>query len=133
MKYINKFESHHSEVDLEEFNIDRRDILYYFTDILDEGFDVRVNVVSKIIDLKNTSVATGFIKFAKINYITVDIVKGSKEISKLKEKYLNLFKDTIEVANERLNDIGLFIKDYIMFGNRITILIYKKQDEKYIK
>jgi hypothetical protein len=133
MKYIKKFESHHSETDLEEFNIDRRDILYYFTDILDEGFDVRVNVVSKLIDLKDTSVATGFIKFAKINYITVDIVKGSKEIIELKEKYLDLFKDTIEVANDRLNDIGLFIKDYIMFGNRITILIYKKQDEKYIK
>lgn len=133
MKYIKKFESHHSETDLEEFNIDRRDILYYFTDILDEGFDVRINVVSKLIDLKDTSVATGFIKFAKINYITVDIVKGSKEIIELKEKYLDLFKDTIEVANERLNDIGLFIKDYIMFGNRITILIYKKQDEKYIK
>jgi hypothetical protein len=133
MKYIKKFESHHSETDLEEFNIDRRDILYYFTDILDEGFDVRVNVVSKLIDLKDTSVATGFIKFAKINFITVDIVKGSKEIIELKEKYLDLFKDTIEVANDRLNDIGLFIKDYIMFGNRITILIYKKQDEKYIK
>ena len=133
MKYIKKFESHHSETDLEEFNIDRRDILYYFTDILDEGFDVRVNVVSKLIDLKDTSVATGFIKFAKINFITVDIVKGSKEIMELNEKYLEFFKDTIEVANDRLYDIGLFIKDYIMFGNRITILIYKKQDEKYIK
>lgn len=133
MKYIKKFESHHSETDLEEFNIDRREVLYYFTDILDEGFDVRVNVVSKLIDLKDTSVATRFIKFAKINYITVDIVKGSKKISELKEKYLDLFKDTIKVANDRLNDIGLFIKDYIMFGNRITILIYKKEDEKYIK
>jgi len=129
MKYLKTLES---LSDLQEFNIDRSEIIYYFTDILDEGFNIKVDVVSKLIDLKISNPLSDK-KLGKINYIRLEVSKGSKEISELKTSLIDLFKETIEVANNRLNEIGLFIKEYIMFGNRITILIYKKEDEKYIK
>jgi hypothetical protein len=129
MKYLKTLES---LSDLEEFNIDRSEIIYYFTDILDEGFNIKVDVVSKLIDLKISNPLSDK-KLGKINYIRLEVSKGSKEISELKTSLIDLFKETIEIANNRLNEIGLYIKEYIMFGNRITILIYKKEDEKYIK
>jgi hypothetical protein len=129
MKYLKTLES---LSDLEEFNIDRSEIIYYFTDILDEGFNIKVDVVSKLIDLKISNPLSDK-KLGKINYIRLEVSKGSKEISELKTTLIDLFKETIEIANNRLNEIGLYIKEYIMFGNRITILIYKKEDEKYIK
>jgi len=129
MKYLKTLES---LSDLEEFNIDRSEIIYYFTDILDEGFNIKVDVVSKLIDLKISNPLSDK-KLGKINYIRLEVSKGSKEISELKTTLIDLFKETIEIANNRLNEIGLYIKEYIVFGNRITILIYKKEDEKYIK
>ncbi len=129
MKYLKTLES---LSDLEEFNIDRSEIIYYFTDILDEGFNIKVDVVSKLIDLKISNPLSDK-KLGKINYIRLEVSKGSKEISELKTNLIDLFKETIEITNNRLNEIGLYIKEYIVFGNRITILIYKKEDEKYIK
>lgn len=129
MKYLKTLESFS---DLEEFNIDRSDIIYFFTDIMDEGFNIKVDVVAKLIDLKISNPLSDK-KLGQINYIRLEITNGSKQISELTTKYLDLFTETIEVANDRLNDIGLYIKEHIMLRNRITILIYKKQDEKYIK
>jgi len=129
MKYLKTLESFS---DLDEFNIDRSEIIYYFTDILDEGFNIKVDVVSKLIDLKISNPLSDK-KLGKINYIRLEITQGTKDIQILKSDYLDLFIETIEIANNRLNEIGLYIKEHIMFGNRITILIYKKEDEKYIK
>jgi hypothetical protein len=43
------------------------------------------------------------------------------------------FKDIIEESNDRLKDHGLFIKKVIPYGSRISILIYREMDKKYLK
>jgi len=139
MKYLKTFENS-EEI---EFGVTPEDIEYLFTDISDNGWKVDVKFLRKLFDYKHTD--KPILKFGLIPYIEVSISKPTpfeqrfnrsqwNEIQELKSfTESNEFKEIIEVASLRLDELELYIQKQSYVNNAFNILIYRKTDQNYIK
>ena len=140
MKYLKTFESSEET----EFGVTPEDIEYLFTDISDNGWQVDVSFLKKLFDFKGTDKSI-FKKFSLIPYIQVSISKPtpheqrfnrspwneSQELQSFTES--DEFKEIIEVASLRLDELELYIQKLSYVNNTFNILIYRKTDQNYIK
>ena len=141
MKYLKKFESNEEEI---EFGVTPEDIEYLFTDISDNGWIVDVRFMRKLYDF-STGTRKPLLKFALLPYIQVSISKPTpveqrfnrsqwNEIQELKSfTESEEFKEIIEVASLRLDELDLYIQKQSYENNAFNILIYRKTDQNYIK
>jgi hypothetical protein len=139
MKYLKTFESSEEL----EFGVTPEDVEYLFTDISDNGWKVDVRFLRKLFDFKHTD--KPILKFNLIPYIEVSISKPTpfeqrfnrsqwNEIQELKLfTESDEFKEIIEVASLRLNELELYIQKLSYVNNTFNILIYRKTDQNYIK
>ena len=139
MKYLKKFENS-EEI---EFGVIPEDIEYLFTDISDNGWIVNVRFLRKLFDYKHTD--KPILKFGLVPYIEVSISKPtpveqrfnrspwneSQELQSFVES--DEFKEIIEVASLRLDELELYIQKKSYVNNAFNILIYRKTDQNYIK
>ena len=139
MKYLKTFENSEEL----EFSITPEDIEYLFTDISDNGWKVDVRFLRKLFDFKQTD--KPILKFELIPYIEVSISKPtpvsdrfsrspwneSQELQSFVES--DEFKEIIEVASLRLDELELYIQKQSYVNNTYNILIYRKTDQNYIK
>lgn len=152
MKYLKKFESNDDEL---QFGVTPDDIRYLFTDISDNGWKLDVRFLKKFFDFRTFNDSDDDqedLKFGLIPYIQVSISKPTAFEDRFKRskwhesKELNVFttsdefKEIIEVASLRLDELGLYINkkgqpDHNRIGENIqfNIFIYRKTDENYIK
>jgi hypothetical protein len=88
------------------------------------------------------STRQNLLKFNLIPYIQISISKNWDrfEVSPwLATKYLNEllnseeYKEIIEVASLRLEDLGYYIQKEHIENKHLNILIYRKTDQNYIK
>ena len=140
MKYLKTFENSEEL----EFGVIPEDIKYLFTDISDNGWLVNVRFLRKLFDFKRTN-SHPILKFGLIPYIEVSISKPipisdrfsrsryneSQELKSFVES--DEFKEIIEVASLRLDELELFIEKQSYVNNAFNILIYRKTDQNYIK
>lgn len=139
MKYLKTFENSEEL----EFGVIPEDIKYLFTDISDNGWLVDVRFLRKLFDFKQTD--KPILKFELIPYIEVSISKPTpfeqrfsrsqwNEIQELKSfTESDEFKEIIEVASLRLDELELYIQKQSYVNNTFNILIYRKTDQNYIK
>jgi len=139
MKYLKTFENSEEL----EFGVTPEDIEYLFTDISDNGWKVNVRFLRKLFDFKHTD--KPILKFGLIPYIQVSISKPtpvsdrfsrsrwneSQELQSFVES--DEFKEIIEVASLRLDELELYIQKQSYVNNAFNILIYRKTDQNYIK
>lgn len=140
MKYLKTFESNEEEL---EFGVTPDDIRYLFTDISDNGWRLDVRFLRKLFDFKQTD--TPILKFGLIPYIQVSISKPTPHTDRFSRSPWNEsqelqsfiesdeFKEIIEVASLRLDELGLYINKQSYVNNAYNILIYRKTDQNYIK
>jgi hypothetical protein len=136
MKYLESFQDN----DLIQFGLKIDDLKWYFTDIIDEGFNIRIIPMKKLYDFgkfDNLSIYRGHdYKLGLINYIHVKFskIKTDESVNFLRSEE---FKLIIEEADKRLLENQLFIGNISTGLNTlnltIDIFIYRKSDEKYIK
>ena len=144
MKYLKTFESSEEiRIAKIEFGVMKEDIEYLFTDISDNGWKVDVRFLRKLFDFKQTD--KPILKFELIPYIEVSISKPtpvsdrfsrspwneSQELQSFVES--DEFKEIIEVASLRLDELELYIQKLSYVNNAFNILIYRKTDQNYIK
>ena len=139
MKYLKTFENSEEL----EFGVTPEDVEYLFTDISDNGWKVDVRFLRKLFDFKHTD--KPILKFGLIPYIEVSISKPTpfeqrfnrsqwNEIQELKSfTESDEFKEIIEVASLRLDELELYIQKLSYVNNAFNILIYRKTDQNYIK
>jgi hypothetical protein len=139
MKYLKKFENS-EEI---EFGVTPEDIEYLFTDISDNGWEVDVKFLRKLFDYKHTD--KPILKFGLIPYIEVSISKPTPFEQRFNRSQWNEiqelnnftkseeFKEIIEVASLRLDELELYIQKQSYINNTFNILIYRKTDQNYIK
>ena len=131
MKYLKTFESS------EELGVTPEDIEYLFTDISDNGWKVDVRFLRKLFDFKHTD--KPILKFGLIPYIEVSISKPTSVEQRFNRSQWNEiqesdeFKEIIEVASLRLDELELYIQKLSYVNNSFNILIYRKTDQNYIK
>jgi hypothetical protein len=129
MKYLESFQ----DDDLTQFGLKIDDLKWYFTDIIDEGFSIRIIPMKKLYDFGKFETSQ---KLGLINYIHVKFSKNKTDESTnfLKSEE---FKSITEEADARLLESQLFIRNTSVVINTtnltIDIFIYRKSDEKYIK
>jgi len=137
MKYLKTFENS-EEI---EFGVTPEDIEYLFTDISDNGWVVNVRFMKKLYDF-STGTRQHLLKFDLIPYIQISISKNWDrfEVSPwLATQHLNEllnseeYKEIIEVASLRLDDLGYYIQKQYVERKHLNILIYRKTDQNYIK
>lgn len=140
MKYLKTFESNEEEL---EFGVTPDDIRYLFTDISDNGWRLDVRFLRKLFDFKQTE--TPILKFGLIPYIQVSISKPTPHTDRFSRSPWNEaqelqsfvesdeFKEIIEVASLRLDELELYINKQSYVNNAYNILIYRKTDQNYIK
>jgi len=136
MKYLESFQ----DDDLTQFGLKIDDLKWYFTDIIDEGFSIRIIPMKKLYDFgkfDNLSIYRGHdYKLGLINYIHVKFSKNKTDESTTFLKSEE-FKSIKEEADARLLENQLFIRNISVAINTtnltIDIFIYRKSDEKYIK
>lgn len=132
MKYLKTFESS------EELGVTPEDIEYLFTDISDNGWKVDVRFLRKLFDFKGTDKSI-FKKLSLIPYIEVSISKPTSVEQRFNRSQWNEiqesdeFKEIIEVASLRLDELELYIQKLSYVNNSFNILIYRKTDQNYIK
>jgi hypothetical protein len=139
MKYLKKFENNEEM----EFGVTPEDIEYLFTDISDNGWMVDVRFLRKLFDSKPKD--KPILKFALIPYMVVSISKPTSVEQRFSRSPWNEaqelqsfvesdeFKEIIEVASLRLDELGLYIEKQSYVNNTFNILIYRKTDQNYIK
>lgn len=134
---LKSFKIFESEEDIKQFGINIDELKWYFTDFIDDGFDIRTQPVSKLLDLKTIERPFGGYTLGEIKYIQVTIWKRDQSNnSRLNYRtFINTqeFKDIILEANDRLMEHGLFIHDIQPYGSRLSILIYREIDKKYLQ
>ena len=130
MKYLKYFES--SGTELTEGKIKEM-----FLDISDMDWNVQVY---KTEEVRQNSVSGTSFNFDIVNFYKVRIFKihtsrrwdieQKREIENLLN--LDIYKETVEVANDRLNDLGWYIDTNTLSTefSRITFNIYKYENEK---
>jgi hypothetical protein len=137
MKYLKKFENIHLSP---ESKLTPEDIEFLFTDISDNGWIVDVRFLKKLFDFKNTDESA--LKFALITYIQISIGKNwgpfQESLWKINNELTNLknseeYKEIMEVASLRLDDLGYYIHKEYIENKHLNILIYRKTDQNYIK
>ena len=140
MKYLKTFESNEEEL---EFGVTPDDIRYLFTDISDNGWRLDVRFLRRLFDLKSTGMP--ILKFGLIPYIQVSISKPTPHTDRFSRSPWNEsqelqsfvesdeFKEIIEVASLRLDELELYIQKLSYVNNAFNILIYRKTDQNYIK
>ncbi len=136
MKYLKTFENS-EEI---EFGVTPEDIEYLFTDISDNGWIVNVRFMKKLYDF-STGTRQHLLKFDLIPYIQISISKNwDRYVSPwLATQHLNEllnseeYKEIIEVASLRLDDLGYYIQKQYIERKHLNILIYRKTDQNYIK
>jgi len=142
MKHLKTFENSEEL----EFGVTPEDIKYLFTDISDNGWKVDVTFLKKLFDFRRFNDGDENLKFGLIPYIKVSISKPTpvedrfnrsqwKEVQEL-NAFTNSdeFKEIIEVASLRLDELGLYINKQAPGENsQFNIFIYRKTDENYIK
>lgn len=131
MKYLKKFESFESP-------ISKEDLREFFYDIMDEGFRITVEFVSRRIMLNpNTSVER---KLNTDDILTIyifitntssDMIDNSKKIKDLFNS--EFFEEELKTIDDRLSYYGLYIEDKIIFKypthDEIRVFIQKKSDK----
>lgn len=139
MKYLKTFESS------EELGVTPEDIEYLFTDISDNGWKVDVRFLRKLFDFRNIQYFSHrrqdkpILKFGLIPYIEVSISKPTSVEQRFNRSQWNEiqesdeFKEIIEVASLRLDELELYIQKLSYVNNSFNILIYRKTDQNYIK
>ena len=139
MKYLKTFESS------EELGVTPEDIEYLFTDISDNGWKVDVRFLRKLFDFRNIQYFSHrrqdkpILKFGLIPYIEVLISKPTPFEQRFNRSQWNEiqesdeFKEIIEVASLRLDELELYIQKLSYVNNSFNILIYRKTDQNYIK
>ena len=139
MKYLKTFENSEEL----EFGVTPEDIEYLFTDISDNGWKVNVRFLRKLFDFKHTD--KPILKFGLIPYIQVSISKPTPFEQRFNRSQWNEiqelnnftkseeFKEIIEVASLRLDELNLYIHNQSYENNAFNILIYRKTDQNYIK
>jgi hypothetical protein len=130
MKYLKYFES--SSTELTEDKIKEM-----FLDISDMDWNVQVY---KTEEVRQNSVSGTSFNFDIVNFYKVRIFKihtsrrWDTEQKREIENLLNsdIYKETIEVTNDRLNDFGWYIDTNTLSTefSRITFNIYKYENEK---
>lgn len=139
MKYLKTFENNEES----EFLASKEDIVYLFTDLSDNGWQVNVSFVRKLFDFKHTD--KPILNFSLIPYIQVSISKPTpfeqrfnrsqfdevQDLIKLKKS--DEYQEMIEVASLRLDDFELYIQNQVESNKQLNILIYRKTDKNYIK
>jgi hypothetical protein len=136
MKYLKTFENS-EEI---EFGVTPEDIEYLFTDVSDNGWIVNVRLMKKLYDF-STGTRQHLLKFNLIPYIQISISKNwDRYVSPwLATQHLNEllnseeYKEIIEVASLRLDDLGYYIQKQYIERKHLNILIYRKTDQNYIK
>ncbi len=130
MKYLKYFESSDTELTQDK-------IKEMFLDISDMDWNVQVY---KTEEVRQNSVSGTSFNFDIVNFYKVRIFKihtsrrwdvdQKREIESLLES--DIYKETIEVANDRLNDFGWYIDTSTLSTefSRITFNIYKYENEK---
>lgn len=134
LKKFNLFESENNE-DIIQFGVTVDDLKFYFTDLIDLGYNLRIYPTSTLVDMRLNS-GDNLFKLGLIYYISVDIWLSQTLDNRHNYKRIiesEEFKDIIEESNDRLKDHGLFIKEIIPYGSRISILIYREIDKKYLQ
>ncbi len=132
MKYLKKFESND---DYSEYGITPEELKYYFIDLVDEGWLVKLRFRKKHIQ---KHIYHGQFEFVLVPSIEVEIFKewsSRNEYQDVLRELMasNSFKEEVDVLKPRLNDIGLYVKDISIENRRLRILIYRKSDSKLIK
>ena len=144
MKNLKYFESLDSGVDyLKDYGITPDDIIYFFTDLIDNGWEVKTRFYKKLYKYEiDEPIKDGDIKLGLVPYISIMVTKNWPrfEVSLYQAtKYLNElinseeYLEIIDVASNRLADIGLFIQRQYIENKQLNILIYRKTDENYVK
>lgn len=133
---IKSFKIFESEEDMKHFGVELSELKWYFTDFIDDGFDIRIQPMSKLVDLKTIERPLGGYTLGEIKYIKIDILKRDQSNNRFNYRtYMNKqgFEDTILEANERLIEHELYIQDIQPYGSRLSILIYREMDKKYLQ
>jgi len=121
MKYLKYFES--------SDKLTEDQIKEMFLDISDMDWNVQV---VKSEEVRQNSVSGTSFNFDIVNFYKVKIFKihTSREIENLLNS--DIYKETIEVTNDRLNDFGWYIDTNTLSTefSRITFNIYKYENEK---
>ena len=146
MKYLKTFESSEEiRIAKIEFGVAKEDIEYLFTDISDNGWKVDVRFLRKLFDFRNIQYFSHrrqdkpILKFGLIPYIEVSISKPTSVEQRFNRSQWNEiqesdeFKEIIEVASLRLDELELYIQKLSYVNNSFNILIYRKTDQNYIK
>ncbi len=143
MKNLKYFESSEEEDYLRDYGTTPDELIYFFTDLVDDGWLVRTRFYKKLYKFEvDEPMKDGDIKLGLVPYIGIIITKNwprfevsiynaNKELTDLmnSKNYLEM----IEVASNRLRDLGLFIQRQYIENKQLNILIYRKTDENYVK
>ena len=139
MKYLKYFES--GEID--HYNGLTSDFVNdMFVDISDMGFDVKTflyerSVVINPHSIKRSGIKTeiGIIPYMEIRirptlHLGVDSGDIDDKLKNIKDS--ELFKELIDVANDRLDEYGWYISEELINARFLKIFIHRKQDKKYV-
>jgi hypothetical protein len=141
VKYLKPYKIFES-LEEDDFGLEQRNILieeikYYFTDLEDVGYNIRLTTGGKLVQ-SNWNVPDLKFKFKMVNFIKVLIMKNPIGPGRTTQRHhqnelklfmmSDLFNEVIDVAKERLSDLNLFIDDdsIQVDGSKITMNIYKK-------
>ena len=129
MKYLKKF---NESVDIYN-GLTKEDFDDFFVDITDDRWDIRTQFKKEL--CRGTGPIPMGAKFKIVPVIYVYLKKdhieptNAAKANNYLKRYLEndkLFREVIDVTNNRLGDYGFYIHDIsIVNNNEITILIYK--------
>ena len=135
MKHLKRLFENSDEEYLKHYGITPDDLRDFFVDLSDDGWDIIPRFMKKMYQFTDTQpMKDSDIKLGLIPYIQIEITKKTTSDAELKS-LLNSeqFIDILDVVAHRLLDVGFYIKRSFIENKRLTILIYRKSDENYIK